>query len=177
MPYKGAKLANIFPDRPARETARRMADEAGRIMVERTSANTPVDTGALKDSWHQHRVTMRLNELGQRVFSSGAYTELEYAPYVEYGTGLWGPKHAKYPIRPKSPDGFLHFFWKKANREVWFKMVMHPGSRGAAMLAHGMRDTEALWPLFGYQQIEEWVAEMELVIAAEAARGRARMAA
>jgi hypothetical protein len=175
--YKGAKLANIFPREPAGATARRIAEEGGRVMTDRAAAHSPTETGALKDSWHQTPLHHRVDIVGHRVYVSGTRTELEYAPYVEYGTGLWGPKHAKYPIRPKNPDGFLHFFWKKANREVWFKMVMHPGSPGRHMLADAVRDTEALLPLFGHAEVELWVAEMKAVLEAEAAAARSRIAA
>ena len=32
---------------------------------------------------------------------------MEYAPYVNYGTGLWGPEHRKYLIEPIEPKKAL----------------------------------------------------------------------
>ena len=36
-------------------------------------------------------------------------TDDEIYGYVSGGTGLWGPKHEKYPIFPKKPGGMLAF--------------------------------------------------------------------
>ena len=36
-------------------------------------------------------------------------TNVKYAPYLELGTGLWGPNRAKYEIKPKRPGGVLHW--------------------------------------------------------------------
>jgi hypothetical protein len=36
-------------------------------------------------------------------------TDVFYGPYLEYGTGLWGPKHAKYVILPKNKKALAFF--------------------------------------------------------------------
>lgn len=46
------------------------------------------------------------------------------AGYLNDGTGLWGPKRAKYPIVPVRA-AFLVFMWN--GRLVFAKKVMHPG--------------------------------------------------
>ena len=53
-------------------------------LVERTAKQTaPKDTGALRNS-----ITSRVEKSGNDV-KGVVYTPLEYAPYVEYGTGLF----------------------------------------------------------------------------------------
>lgn len=53
--------------------------------------NSPVDEGKMQGSW----LIRRGGGLTRKLFSSAAYT-----PYVNYGTGLYGPRGQK--IRPKS---------------------------------------------------------------------------
>lgn len=132
-----------------------VAHRARDVFKSRTEENTPKDTGELRAGW----------ETGPVVhfkwgWESNVYTEISYAPHVEWGTGLWGPKHAKYIIKPKLPGGVLAFFARlhtpegkpvldEANNPVEGEMVfaryvMHPGSPGQHMLATGaaMAETE-----------------------------------
>ncbi len=51
----------------------------------------------------------------------------KYAFYQEFGTGLYGPKKAKYPIKPKGKGYPLRFYWHKFKQDVEFWKVMHPG--------------------------------------------------
>lgn len=120
-----------------------------------TVKNTPRDTGALREDIKQKPV-MR-DELG---WEGGIYAELEYAPYVEHGTGLWGPLHSKYKIEPKTPGGVLAFYARlktpegqpilsnklmgnlKEGELVFRRYVMHPGSPGQHMFAIGAAMTE-----------------------------------
>ncbi len=51
----------------------------------------------------------------------------KYAHAQETGSGLYGPKHAKYPIRPKRPGYPLRFFWHRKGMDAAFYKVMHPG--------------------------------------------------
>jgi hypothetical protein len=173
--YRGAKLANIFPDAPARQTVRRITDKGGDLMLAQVKAHTPVESGELKASWLSTPAKPGFDLLGF-FFKRTVFTEVSYAPYVEYPTGLYGPKHAKYPIRPKDPAGWLHWVGKDG-KDHFAKLVMHPGSKGAFMLAKAMHDVKVELPIFGMAGVEEWVKEMEAVIDKEAAAGRARMAA
>jgi very-short-patch-repair endonuclease len=63
--------------------------------------------------------------------------------HVEWGTGLWGPKHAKYLIVPKKPGGWLSWINPRTGQRVFARKVMHPGSPGAHMFAIGAHLTEA----------------------------------
>ena len=48
-----------------------------------------------------------------------------YGKFVHEPTGLFGPKHAKYPITPKHKKALR---WAENGEFVYFKRVMHPGS-------------------------------------------------
>lgn len=56
-------------------------------------------------------------------------SDLPYASAVEGGSGLWGPKHTKYPIYPVRKK-MLRFYWRKVGHVVVLPKVMHPGQRG-----------------------------------------------
>lgn len=173
MGYVGAKLANIFPSEPATAAARRMAGAGGEFLTERARENSPIDTGELKAGWKTKRtVEVRSEDRGERVFESGTETDVDYAPYVEYGTGLWGPKHAKYAIRPKKPGGVLH--WKTAEGgDVFARLVMHPGAKGQGMLAAAFSDALVTWPVYLEVEMAAFESEMLTIMEREAARSRA----
>lgn len=175
MSYRGAKFANVFQglERWSRDLCQDYAAKGGEVMTERTRAHTPVDTGELKASW-KVREMRRVVSLAYPAYESGTETSVEYAPYVEHGTGLWGPKHAKYPIRPKNPEGWLH--WQDAAGDDHFaKLVMHPGSKGQHMLAEGMQDTLRESEVFGEEILRIKMTERTVIWDKEAARGRADM--
>lgn len=176
--YVGAKLARLFPDegRAARAT-RRMAEAGGDFLVERAKHNTPVDTGELRESWHRSLLRESVDARGDRAYASGAATDVEYAPYVEHGTGLWGPKHAKYPIVPKKPGGVLAFYWGKVGRVVFLSRVMHPGAKGQPMIAPAVMAALAAWPSYMEPELERFMAEYRRTWEREAVRSRAAVRA
>ena len=50
--------------------------------------------------------------------------------WLIHGTGLYGPRGAKYPIVPKGPGYPLKFYWARGPRGpgiYYFMRVMHPG--------------------------------------------------
>ena len=61
--------------------------------------------------------------------SGSVGSDLPYAAAVEDGAGLWGPRHAKYPIYPRRARR-LRFYWRKVGRVVSLPRVLHPGQRG-----------------------------------------------
>ena len=144
MGYSGAKLQHWFDDtRVIPRGCLAMADHMGAHTTRLVKQNTPIDTGELRAEIHQKPVRARRGLVaegfaaGDRVYESGAESELEYAPYVEHGTGLWGPKHAKYLIVPKRPDGWLRWIDPTTGQPVFAKRVMHPGSPGNHMFEIG----------------------------------------
>lgn len=47
-----------------------------------------------------------------------------HALFVHWGTGLWGPKRAKYPIKPRNKKALR---WPAGGAFKFSKGVMHPG--------------------------------------------------
>lgn len=152
MPYVGGSLVSLFGKEPKAATrlaARRMAERGGDRMVEITVINTPIGGrdidgtggGNLRSSWYQ-LPTKRIRHVLGPAYQSGVASNVEYAPYVEHGTGLWGPRGSKYPIRPKNPGGMLR--WRSpTGGYVYARVVMHPGSPGQHMVAIAGEVTEA----------------------------------
>jgi HK97 gp10 family phage protein len=64
-------------------------------------------------------------------------TNVEYAPYVEYGTGLEGPKNQPIVITPKNKKAL---FWKGADHPV--KKVVSPGMPAQPFLRRGFELTK-----------------------------------
>lgn len=174
MPYIGPALGEVwdFVDSVER-LCRDLADEGGGKMRDHTREATPVghqpfsedyEPGHLLASIAQKIVVVTFDAArGLVAYESGAETNVSYAPYVEHGTGLWGPSRAKYEIKPKNPDGWLRFLDKGGN-VVFAKRVMHPGSPGAAMFAKGAALTEAGLHEWADVKVEEWSKRCEAEI-------------
>jgi hypothetical protein len=146
MGYVGGKLTQFFGRRPQAETKRALVAMCARgtdRMHEVAAMNTPVRTGNLRTAWYQTPVRPTTNVRGQSGVEASVRNDTEYAPYVEYGTGKWGPKHAPYEIRPKDPDGVLA--WRDPHTGKWIrrKKVMHPGSPGNHMISIAAHVVEA----------------------------------
>lgn len=62
-------------------------------IVSRAKRLCPVDTGRLRSSITAVRVTPGFWKVG---------TNVEYAPYIEFGTGIFGPLHIRVQKRPPS---------------------------------------------------------------------------
>lgn len=153
-----------------------MVDDGGQAMQKYVIENTPVETGELRASIRQKAV-VRIVSMTGTAYESGAYTEVIYALYVEEGTGLWGPHHAKYRIEPKDPNGVLAFYVRVKTPEgkpqfdgsyhvaegnlVFAKYVMHPGSPGQHMFAIGAAQVDAQFDHITGRGLEEWVRRSE----------------
>lgn len=141
MPYVGGSLTSLFDEHQqatTEETMRDMANAAIDVWKEATEKATPVDTGALKASWYTLKA-----QPGSVSIESQVASNIDYAPHVEYGTGLWGPNKAKYPIVPKKPGGWLRWIDPKTGKEIFARKVMHPGSPGRYMVSKGADATLA----------------------------------
>lgn len=79
----------------------------------------PFDTGRLKGSIHMN-VDVKYSYVIGKV-----YTNLKYAPYVEFGTGIRGD--GSYPY---SPDG-LNLTYKKDWKGMKAQPYMYPALKGA----------------------------------------------
>lgn len=157
------KFADSFDTSPAERFLYAAAQEGGELMVRNVRSKTPVDLGHLLASIEQKMVVVTWGPRGDLVYESGAETNVEYAPYVEEGTGLWGPRAARYEIRPRDPDGWLRWIDPNTGQPVFAKRVMHPGSPGAHMFAIGAALTEAQFERHIQARLRRWAREQELV--------------
>lgn len=138
-------------------------------MTALVKANTPIGhqpfsenyiPGALRASIEQ-KVTVVYVQRGRIVYESGCETNLDYAPFVENGTGLWGPRRQMYEIRPKRPDGWLRWRDQETGEVIFAKRVMHPGSPGAHMFAIGAVMVEHEAHAFLQELASEWARRQE----------------
>lgn len=144
MGYVGGSLRSLFDAKAqaaTKEAVMAMAEKGGSRMKELAEANTPIDTGELRSSWYQIPVHPTSFVVWD-AWASGVASDVSYAPYVEYGTGIYGPKHAPYIIRPKNPGGLLVWTDPKTGRIIRAKEVLHPGSPGQHMVAIAADVTE-----------------------------------
>lgn len=158
--YEGGKLAPWFDAAPVKRACVKLAERGGRRLTELTRLKTPEDTGHLAASWSTKPVLIVANDRGEVVYESGTETGVDYGPFVEWGTGLWGPLHAKYLIEPKKPDGWLHWVGPDG-ADVFAKRVWHPGSPGAHMVAISVGVLEAELHLLAEPILQEWARETE----------------
>jgi hypothetical protein len=156
-------LPDLFAPEPVHRALRQMARHGGDRMVDFTIINTPIDTGNLRTSWRQKPVTVAYTSRGGLVYESGVETDVEYAPYVEHGTGLFGPQHRKYLIRAKgkAAGGADYLRFVVGGEVVYAKEVWHPGSPGAHMVAIAATMVEAQLDVILRPVLEVWRREQE----------------
>lgn len=145
MPYVGGSLTTFFDEKAravTKASAVKMAVHGGETLEHWVTINTPVETGELRASWHASSPEPYTSE-GSPAYRVTVGTEVDYAPYVEYGTGIYGPSHAPYIIKPKDPNGTLRFVAKDGTI-VFAKQVLHPGSPGNHMMGIGSDVTDSL---------------------------------
>lgn len=162
MSYEGGRLRPWFGRDPNDRFCRRACERGADAFKTNVETRTPIDTGRLRSSYATKPVARGMDERGDPMWTSGVETDVEYAPYVEHGTGLWGPQHRKYEIRPKDPDGTLHWVDPRTGRDVFAKRVMHPGSPGAHMFSVGAAATEAELPALLNPLLVRWAREVEI---------------
>lgn len=170
MGYEGPDLAALFDvDESVDRLCRDLTRDAGSHMTSSIKDLTPVGhqpfsqnyiPGHLKASIRQ-LVTVVHITAGGIVYESGTETEVTYGPYVEEGTGLWGPRRAKYEIRPKKPGGWLRWVDQRTGDVIFAKRVMHPGSPGAHMFAKGAALTEAAFEAMAKDRVDLWAREVD----------------
>jgi hypothetical protein len=167
--YVGRRLEPLFNRSLIDNTCRDMANHGGERMTAIVKQNTPIGhqpftenyvPGRLRESIEKKLLVVTRRPNGS-VYVSGAETHVEYAPFVENGTGLWGPHRAKYEIRPKRPDGWLSWIDQETGERIFAKRVMHPGSPGNHMFAIGVHLTEHEFHLWGQRMAHTWARRQE----------------
>lgn len=161
MGYSGGKLAPWFGSAPVKivmQTAPVLIAAEGREIAEK---NTPVETGDLRAAWmSDKKATKAATYIGIGTEASW-FNKLDYAPYVNYGTGLYGPEAKKYLILPKKPGGTLHWVDRLTGQDVYAKSVLHPGSPGSYMLEISADVVEATWERIIRPILRNWARQME----------------
>ena len=87
--------ATKFPD-DYRQRAGKLLTVYGLRIEREAKRETPVKTGTLRRGLHTV-----IDVTGDHMRAEVG-TNIRYGPYVEYGTGLYGPKKKAYEIRPKT---------------------------------------------------------------------------
>lgn len=161
MGYTGGKLAPWFGNAPVQfvmRTAPVLVASEGREIAEK---NTPVETGELRAAWMADKKASKTATYIGIGTEASWFNKLEYAPYVNYGTGLYGPEAKKYLILPKKPGGTLHWVDRLTGQDVFAKAVMHPGSPGNYMLEISADVVEATWERIIRPIMRNWAKQME----------------
>jgi hypothetical protein len=161
--YIGPDLPAAFDDAPVRATLRRMADTGGDKLHDFIVQYTPVKTGNLATSWYREPTTRELHGTSMAYVSKVA-TDVDYAPYVNYGTGLFGPKHTKYLIEPHNPTGFLHWVDPLTGQDRYARSVWHPGSPGEYMVEKAAVFVESFLNEFMLPDLETFKRDQEAAV-------------
>jgi hypothetical protein len=160
MGYTGGKLAPWFDNKPVDFLLRNAAVLVVTNAREIAEKNTPIETGDLRAAWMSDKVASQIQMVGLG-WEAKWFNKLEYAPYVNYGTGLYGPEHKAYLILPKKPGGTLHWVDRITGQDVFAKAVLHPGSPGNYMLEISADTIEATWDKIIRPVLRQWVRLME----------------
>lgn len=170
MGYRGGNLADLFDREPVERASRRIVERGTEVMQEAVKRRTPVRTGELRDSWYRTGPRRAQSGAGGDPALEGTVaSDVKHAPFVENGTGRFGPTGAAYPIRPVRGQ-FLSWITTKpfvtkrgemipAGTRVFRKLVMHPGSPGVGMMDKAVRETEATMGAWAQPELERWARE------------------
>lgn len=150
MGYSGDRLQNLFTPALSRRAARRMAERGAEEFRANTVQNTPINDhphpsrppGTARKGWTTKPVIGPIKAASHETYETGIESDDDVTVFLEYGTGLYGPKGQAYWIFPKDPDGFLSFFDRKTGDWVHAKAVHHPGIHAQRPLATGAVITE-----------------------------------
>lgn len=174
--YEGPSLAHVFDfEDSVRDLLHDLVDRGGDEMTANVREKTPVGKRPFESGYVPGHLLASISKktvvvypsLEGLVYESGTETDVDYAPYVENGTGLWGPARAMYEIRPKNPEGWLRFHDKNGNL-VFAKRVLHQGSPGAHMFTNGASKTEEEFHRWAEARIRRWAEERDMQVRARA---------
>lgn len=161
MAYIGGLMTPQFKNEPNERAMRNLVRVGIREGQRVAEMNTPKQTGDLRDNWKvSEHIGRTMTFLGMG-WEGSWYNDLDYAPYVNYGTGLYGPEHRKYLIVPKTPGGTLHWVDRLTGEDRYAKAVLHPGSPGHHMLEISAAVLEATWERLARPVMRNWAREVE----------------
>lgn len=140
-------------------------DDAAVFVEGRAKTYAPVKTGRLQHDIHVQGLGMG----NSRLIVSGS-SEVRYASAVHEGSGLYGPNHQRYAIRPKNkkmlmfpaagvPVRATGKMTNAARRAggafVFTKLVMHPGMKGRPYLKRALDDLN-FSKILGKAMVRRW---------------------
>lgn len=175
MSYSGGRLSPMFSREPIRRACEKMAKHGAESMTRWTRINTPIGhqqfpspgymPGTLRASIHEKVMVVYPSARGM-VYESGAETNVEWAPYVESGTGIYHIPNAHQPwiIRPKNPDGWLRWIDQATGNPVFAKEVVQKGIHPQGMFAIGAHMSEHEFEtIIAPEALAAWSREHELM--------------
>jgi len=159
-------LESLFLPGPLQRAAKRMTQRVGDDLAKRVAHHTPVakpPPGVAVGEWLQSRHGRRPGHLkgswkvgsvkalaGGTVYTVPVYTNDPVAPHVEYLTR---------PHEIQAKRGGVLRFPGKGGGWVFAKLVHHPGSIGAHMMATALVEIAATWTRIGAEEVERWSHE------------------
>jgi hypothetical protein len=165
--YVGGRLAPWFRTGPNDRFCERLAERGGKRFTEAARAMSPVGEyvdgrvgGRLKAGWRELPVTRGIR-MGRPSWESGTENSVHYAIYVENGTCLWGPKHAKYLIVPRKPGGWLRWIDPETMEPVFARVVHHPGIKPQHITQRAAAAVELSFDSMAAPLLKEWAREVE----------------
>lgn len=167
--YIGPYLPDVFKEEPLKRALRRMADTGGDRLHDFVVMFTPVKTGNLATSWYRKPTRRELHGT-REAFVATVATDVDYAPYVNYGTGLWGPEHRKYLIEPHPPNRWLRWTDPLTGKPVFARRVWHTGSEGRHMVEKATSWSNVMLDVTMLPELERYKREAEAA-ALESMRG------
>ena len=144
-------------DRTMPVIAGRLAENALKETIENTpigvhwvptSSKTavPVTSGKLKKSWEKDRVGRWVL---RQTYVWKIYTNVEYAPHVEYGT-------SPHIITPRNSSRLV---WYDIRGKHTAKVVRHPGTKPVYMLTRAINQTKAMTPFIARPILRAWAKD------------------
>ena len=138
VPIIARKLADSVEDK-----AKRYSPVGVRWVPPGAKNKVPTASGKLKNSWKKKRVGRWI----RNNYAWSVWTDVEYAPYVEYGT-------SPHVIRPRKPGGTLVYY--TASGKNMSKQVMHPGTKPVYMLSRAVNETKAAAVFIAKPILQSW---------------------
>jgi hypothetical protein len=180
MGYTGPILANLFDPLVAEIASERMAGAGQDALHTMAVMNTPVDDNPYRSHKKPPRGETRRRWVKEpinrhRIVSAGAADALtmaydgavvnrvEWIEALESGSGLWGPRHARYPIRPKPSNPTGRLAWRDRVTGHWHsaKLVMHPGIHGQHMMGTAVAYVDHVAEHVLAPELHRWAHEQE----------------
>lgn len=116
---------------------KRKTPKKTRTLVDSIQAG-PVMIGAKEVTLKGKRGRRRKQTIISIPYSVEVSTDVDYAPWVEWDTGKYGPRGSTYQIPSVTrPGKYLRFRHSKTGEWVFVTKVNHPGSPGAHMFRDG----------------------------------------